>query len=51
MRKGPLNAKYLRVEVRIGLITGKVFRTDQIVGTGDSTQVVGPNKTIETVSF
>ena len=51
MRKGPLNPKYIRVEVRIGLITGKVFRTGQIVGTGDSTQVVGPDKTIETVIF
>ena len=51
MRKGPLNPKYIRVEVRIGLITGKVFRTDQIVETGDSTQVVGPDKTIEAVIF
>ena len=47
--KGPLNAKYIRVEVRIGLITRKVFRTGQIVGTGNSTQIVGPDKTIETV--
>ena len=51
MRKGPLNPKYIRVQVRIGLITGKVFRTGQIVGTGDNTQVVGLDKTIETVIF
>ena len=49
MRKSPLNPKYIRVEVRIGLITRKVFRIGQIVGTGDSTQIVGPDKTIETV--
>ena len=51
MRKGPLNPKYIRVEVRIGLITGKTFRIGQIVGIGDSTQVVGLDKTIETVVF
>ena len=49
MRKCPLNPKYIRVEVRIGLITGKAFRTGPIVGIGDSTQVVGLDKTIETV--
>ena len=51
MRKGPLNPKYIRVEVRIGIITGKTFRTGQIVGIGDSTQIVGLGKTIETVVF
>ena len=51
MRQGPLNLKYIRVEVRIGLITRKVFRTGQTVGTGDNTQVVGPDKSIETVIF
>ena len=51
MRKGPLNPKYIRVEVRIGLIIREVIRTGQIVGTGDSIQVVGPDKTIETVIF
>ena len=51
MRKGPLNPKYIRVEIRIGLITGKAFRTGQIVGIGDSTQVIGLDKTIETVIF
>ena len=47
MGKGPSNPKYIRVEDRIGLI----IRTGQIVGTGDSIQVVGPDKTIETVIF
>ena len=51
MRKGPLNPKYIRVEVRIGLITRKAFRTGQIVGIGDSTQVVGLDKAIEMVNF
>ena len=51
MRKGPLNPKYIKAGVRIGLITGEVFRTGQIVGTGDNTQVVGPDKAIETVIF
>ena len=45
MRKGPL--KYIRVEVGIGLIIREVIRTGQIVGTGDSIQVVGPDRTIE----
>ena len=49
MRKGPLNPKYIRVEVKVGLIIREVIRTGQIVGTGDSIQVVGPEKTIETV--
>ena len=47
MRKDPLNPKYIRVEVRIGLIIREVIRTGQIVGTGDSIQVVGPDRTIE----
>ena len=51
MRKGPINSKYIKVEVRIGLIIGKAFRTGQIVGTGDNTHVVGPDKTIEIVIF
>ena len=48
-KKRPFNPKYIRVGVRIGLIIRKVIRTGQIVGTGDSIQVVGPDKTIETV--
>ena len=51
MRKDPLNPKYIRVEVSIGLIIREVIRTGQIVGTGDNIQVVGPDKTIETVIF
>ena len=47
MRKGPLNPKYIRVDVRIGLIIKEVIRTGQIVGTGDSIQAVGPDRTIE----
>ena len=49
MRKGPLNPKYMTVEVRIYLITRKAFRTGQIVGIGGSTQVIGLDKTIETI--
>ena len=29
----------------------EIFRSGQIVGTGDNTQVVGPDKTMETVIF
>ena len=49
MRKGPLNPKYIRVEVRIGLLIRKVIRTGQIEGTGDNLQIVGPDRTIEIV--
>ena len=48
MRKGPLNPKYIRVEVRIVLVIREVIRTGQVVGTGDSLQVIGPDRTIET---
>ena len=34
MRKGPLNPKYTRLEVRIDLIIREVIRTGQIVGIG-----------------
>ena len=51
MRKVPLNPKYITLEARIHLITGKAFRTGQIVGIGDITQVVGLDKTMETVVF
>ena len=51
MRKGPLNPKYIGVEVRIGLGIREVIRTGQIVGTGDNVQVVGPDRTIETLIF
>ena len=46
--KGPSNPKYIRVEVRIGLIIREVIRRGQIVGTGDNLQVVDPDRTIET---
>ena len=51
MRKDPLNPKYIRVEVSIGLIIRDVIRTGLPVGTGDNIQVVGPDKTIETIIF
>ena len=49
MRKGPLNPKYIRVEVRIGPLTRKTSRIGQVIGTEDRTQVVGLDKTIEIV--
>ena len=49
MRKGPLNPKYIRVEVQIGLLTGKTSRIGQVIGIEDSTQEVGLDKTIEIV--
>ena len=49
MIKGPLNPKYIRAEVRIGLLTANTSRIDQVVGIEDSTQVVGLNNTIEII--
>ena len=49
MRKDPLNPKYIRLEVTIGLLTGKTSRIGQVIGIEDSTQVVGLDKTIEIV--
>ena len=51
MRKGPLNPKYTRVEIRIDLIIREVIRTGQIVGTGDNLQIIGPDRTIEIAIF
>ena len=51
MRKGPLNPKYIRVEVRIDLIIREVIRTGQIVGTGDNVQIIGPDRIIEIAIF
>ena len=51
MRNDHSHPKYIRVEVRIGLIIRGVIRTGQIVETGDTIQVVGPDKIIETVIF
>ena len=49
MRKGPLNPKYIKVEVRIGPLTGKTFRISQVIGIEDRTQVVGLDKTIQII--
>ena len=49
MRKGPLNPKYIWLEVRISFLTGKTSRVGQIRGIESSTQVVGLDKTIEIV--
>ena len=49
MRKGPLNPKYIRVEVRIDLLTVNISRIDQVVGIEDSTQVIGLDNTIEMI--
>ena len=49
MRKGPLNPKYIKVEVRIGLLTSKTSRIGQVIGIEDSTQLVDLDKTIEIV--
>ena len=46
MRKDPLSPKYIRLEVRIGLLTGKTSRIGQVIGIEDNTQVVGLDKTI-----
>ena len=46
MRKGPLNPKYIRVEVRIGHLMGKTSGIDQVIGIEE---VVGLDKTIETI--
>ena len=49
MRKGPLNPKYIRVEVRIGPLTGKTFRIGQLIGIEDRTPVIGLDKTTEII--
>ena len=51
MRQGPLNPKYIRVEVRIGLLTRKTSRIGQVIGIEDRTQVVGLDKTIEIIAL
>ena len=51
MGKGPLNPKYITVEVRTDLINREVIGTGQIIGTGDSIQIVGPDRTIETATL
>ena len=49
MREGPLNPKYIRVEVRIGPLTRKSPKIGQVIGIEDRTQVVGLDKTIEII--
>ena len=49
MIKDPLNPKYIRVEVTIGLLAMNISRVDQAVGIEDNTQVVGLDKTIEII--
>ena len=49
MKKGPLKPKYIKIEVRIGPLTGKTSRIGQVIGIEDRTQVVGLDKTIEIV--
>ena len=49
MKKGPLNPKYIRVEVRIGPLAGRTSRIVQVIGIEDRTQVIGLGKTIEIV--
>ena len=54
MRKDPLNSKYIRVEVRIGLITTEIISTEitgQTVETEDSMKIIGLDKAIETIIF
>ena len=49
MIKGPLNPKYIKVEVRIGLLTMNISKIGQVVGTEDSTQVKGLDNIIEII--
>ena len=49
MIKGPLNPKYIRAEVRIGLLTMNTSRIGQVLGTEDSTHIVGLDNTIEII--
>ena len=54
MRKDPSNPKYIRVEVRTGPIIREVIRIEvvgQTVETGDSMEIIGLDKTIETTIF
>ena len=54
MGKDPSNPKYIRVEVRIGLITREVIKTEvigQTVETEDSMKIIGLDKAIETIIF
>ena len=53
-RKDPSNAKYIKVEVRIGPTIRAVIRIEvvgQTVETGDSMEITDLDKTIETTIF
>ena len=47
MRKDPLNPKYTRVEVSIGLMVKEVIRTGQLVETGDNLWIIDPDRITE----
>ena len=49
MREGPSNPKYIRVEVRIGPLTGKTSKIGQVTEIEDRTQVVGLDKAIKII--
>ena len=50
MKKGPLNPKYIRIEVQNRSFNHEqLSRIDQVVGIEDSTQVIGLDNTIEMV--
>ena len=47
MRKGPLNPKYIRIEVSIGLTVREVIRTGQVVEIGDNLWITDPDRITE----
>ena len=47
MRKGPLNPKYIRVEVSIGLMVREVIRTGQVVEIGENLWIKEPDRITE----
>ena len=54
MRKGPLDPRYIKAEVRIGPIIKEVIRIEvvgQTVETEDSMEIIDLDKTIETSIF
>ena len=47
MRKDPLNPKYTRVEVTIGLMVKETIRADWVVEIGDNLWIIGPDRITE----
>ena len=47
MRKDPLNPKYVRVELSIGLMLREVIRTGQVVEIGDILWIIDPDRITE----